>query len=225
MFLFLNWFYGFWWHLMAPLNRCWYAWTLMGCQLVHNRGRVWQNKSLKDDLKAQTPKTQFWTTKKGTDCMNIYHWKYFVRLTQYSTLGHCFFWRLAISRAHATDAILSHFLPTCHLFDTINRITCHKAFMRVKNMSLRWWENNVGDCGWCVSASSARYPPLLCFRDKVKNKERRERLTGGRQTAAKWKKGLIWATLSLLVKAGKKKRKGKRRQKRKKGLIWATLSL
>ena len=33
--------------------------------------------------------------------------------------------------------------------------------------------------------ASARYPPLLCFRDKLKNKERRERVTGAKTNG--WK--------------------------------------
>ena len=40
-------------------------------------------------------------------------------------------------RAHATDAILSYVLQTCHPFDTINRITCHEAFMRVKKYEFK----------------------------------------------------------------------------------------
>ena len=68
--------------------------------------------------------------------------------------------------AHTTDAILRHFLPTCHPRDTINRITCHEPFMGRKNMGLRWWENKqigVSEivCDVSVRKCSLSAPPLF----------------------------------------------------------------
>ena len=61
---------------------------------------------------------------KGTDWMKrSYHWIYFSRLIQCPTLWHCFFWGLAISRAHTTDAILSHFCqPVIRLIPSIGSL-------------------------------------------------------------------------------------------------------
>ena len=86
-----------------------------------------------------------------------------------------FLLRLAISRAHATDAILSHFLPTCHPFDTINRITCHEAFMRDKKSGFKV----VGKDGvWCVSAQVLVIRTSFVFPINWKTKRRGEGVTG-----------------------------------------------
>ena len=144
-----------------------------------------------------------------------YHWLYLVKLTQCPTLWHCFLLKACdFARTQLMQFWAMFCKPVIRLIPSIGSLVT-KLLCASKNMSLRWWENNVGDCGWCVSASSARYPPLLCFRDKVKNKERRERLTGGRQTAAKWNKRVDMShSLSLSLSKSKQEKRKEKRKKR-----------
>ena len=99
-----------------------------GCEKI----KVWK---LISKLKHQQLNIE---PQKGTDWMKrSYHWIYFSQLIQCPTLWHCFFLRACNFSRARNWCNFEPFLPTCHPFDTINRITCHEAFMRNKKSGFK----------------------------------------------------------------------------------------